>query len=79
MMYIDVRYSCNLCGLEDVVVSVPARESELDPLMEWWTMMLLRVGENHRIRSPQCQTKSLQRLKIPMGKATKWVGGVDIQ
>lgn len=76
-MKIEIRYSCGACGLKDVAVDVPARDSDEDVLL-WMDATGLLLGRDHHERSPHCQPKMLQDVKIPIAGAD-WVGGPPVQ
>lgn len=76
-MKIVLRYSCRACGLKDVAVTVLARDSDEDVLL-WMDATGLLLFRDHRDRSPHCQPKTLQNVKIPMVGA-EWVGGPPVQ
>lgn len=71
-------YSCVVCGLEKIKVIVPAR---LDPDKEnvevWMNKTIALVGKDHQQKSPQCTTKHLRNLMIPIENAG-WIGGPQI-
>lgn len=74
---IDVLYSCHLCGLSDVTVSVRARRSEEDVIAWMEGTCIPATGADHARRSPTCHPQSLQNLKIPIDGA-EWVGGPKV-
>lgn len=74
---ITIQYSCVLCGIRDASVRVPARASDED--VERWVNMAIRAtSDDHKQRSPDCKTRTLQNLKIPMDGA-EWIGGPAVQ
>lgn len=77
-MTINVMYSCTLCALIDASVTVPARESETKPVVEWVEETIKLIAADHARRSPLCRPKQLHNLKIPI-EGAEWVGGPPIQ
>lgn len=75
-MTICLRYTCDLCGLNDVSLDVPAREHE--DVVAWMHATVQRVADDHRRLSPGCPARELTHLKIPISGAQK-VGGPPIQ
>ena len=73
---ITVLFTCERCGLKDVHLQVPARESPLDDVCEWMQQTVLAVSERHGELSPRCRAKRLAALKIPMDKddPNDWIG-----
>jgi hypothetical protein len=71
-----IKYSCTLCGLQKVSVVVPARGEE--DVLVWMDATGLFLSDDHRKRSPACQTKELQDVMIPMS-GTDRVGGPALQ
>jgi len=74
MNKVTLRYSCRLCGLNDVSAEVPAREREAEPVEAWLNAAMLFLASDHRKRSPGCKPASLQDIKIPM-TGVEWIGG----
>lgn len=77
-MTIDVRYSCDACGLRSVVVSVPARMSDDEDVAVWMDRTVRLTWQDHWRRSPHCRPETLTNLMIPVSGATR-VGGVSVQ
>lgn len=74
---IGVKYSCHLCGLKDIEVQIPARETE--DVLAWMHQVLEPgVGADHQMRSPHCKPKTLKDVKIPMSGADR-IGGATAQ
>ena len=73
---VGVLYSCHGCGLKDVEVKVPARESE--GVIVWMnTKLQPGLGADHTLRSPHCASEVCD-VKIPMD-GTDRVGGATAQ
>jgi hypothetical protein len=72
---ISVLYSCDLCGLVDIPVSVPARENE--DVIQWMETMGVLLSNDHQKRSPHCHPKTLSQVKVPMTGTDK-VGGASV-
>ena len=70
---ITVMFTCKVCGVEKVKVSVPARESPGKDLMEWMDETMLECMAMHLAHSPLCSTKHLD-LMIPLAGDAEWVG-----
>lgn len=75
-MNITVTYSCRVCGLNEVGVDVPARESE--DVVAWMDRTVRLVAADHAWRSPDCRTDHLANLKVPLTGAAK-IGGPAVQ
>lgn len=71
-----VRYSCRVCGLADVEVSVPARESE--DVAQWMNATVRLLGADHFQRQPECSTEVLNDIKVPLADGAK-IGGATAQ
>ena len=69
---IVVQYSCDLCGLANVSVVVPARDEE--PVTVWMEATIRIVSGDHRKKKPRCHPKTLSKLMIPDNNRAK-VGG----
>jgi len=69
---IQVFYSCPLCALRKVAISVPAREGE--DVLQWMEATLRLLAADHAQRSPTCHPDQLHDLMIPM-TGTARVGG----
>ena len=70
---IAVLYSCPLCALIDVKVSVKAREPAEDVLV-WMDNVIATVSNDHAHRSPDCHPDELKNVKIPTAGAD-YIGG----
>lgn len=75
-LFVEVLYSCPLCGLKDIAVRVPAREEE--DVRQWMEATIVHVADDHHFRRPRCRPDSLHDLKIPMIGTDK-VGGASRQ
>lgn len=73
MTTITIKYSCTLCGLKDIDVTIPARYAN-DDVVHWMSDVGIYLSEDHAMRSPSCHPTSLQDVKIPMDGA-EWIGG----
>jgi len=71
-LMITVFYSCPACGLKDVAVVVPARETE--DVRVWMDKTIRLTCDDHAQRSPSCHPEQLHDLKIPITGADR-VGG----
>lgn len=72
---IIVFYSCALCGLRRVPVTVPARAAE--DVLDWMAVTVRRVSDDHHTRSPHCRPATLTDLLIP-ASGTDRIGGPAI-
>jgi len=73
--HLIVKYSCYTCGLKDVEVPVPYRQSE-QIVTDWMEKVVIALlGQDHMVRSPFCTTQRLQDLKIPVPDGTQFIGG----
>jgi hypothetical protein len=73
MKTVTIKYSCPLCGLVDIDVTIPARFEE-DDVVVWMKDVGVYLSEDHSLRSPECHPAALKDIKIPIGDA-KWIGG----
>lgn len=76
---IQCKYSCDLCDLNRVIVTVPARLDE--SVTEWMDATIVRICADHTARSPNCHPKTLKELLIPVedkqkGIQSDKIGGV---
>ena len=69
---IPCLYSCFACGLENIEVLVPARESE--GIDAWMNGLIVYLSADHERRSPNCHPEELKNVKIPITGASK-IGG----
>jgi len=60
---IQVKYSCQFCGLERVCVSVPARIGE--PIELWMQQTVHLICDDHDQRSPHCHPEEFAEVMIP--------------
>jgi len=75
---IGCLYSCNVCGIKDAEVQVPARGAE--DVIAWMNGTLTpHLVADHEQRSPGCRPQSLSQVKIPMPAGTDRVGGAPAQ
>lgn len=75
---ITIRYSCPACGLVDEKVDV--RDREPGENVVTWTrdVMGWAINIQHRRRSPGCNAKTAEDVKIPM-TGRNIIGGPIIQ
>jgi hypothetical protein len=73
METIEIKYSCEYCGVQDAAVQTPTRMEEV-PVETWMNTMILFLAADHKRRSPACFSVKLAAVKIPMG-GRRWVGG----
>jgi len=69
-----IRYSCKVCGLKDIEIQIPFRDSNEDVVKWMESKVIPATGADHRRRSPLCMTQELSDLKIPITGA-EYVGG----
>jgi hypothetical protein len=73
-IYIYVKYTCKLCGLEMVHCQVPARERNQN-VMDWTLKVLaLAISRDHEQRSPECKATSISEVYVPIVGAS-FIGG----
>ena len=73
-MTIGVRYSCALCGLEDVEVAVRIRGRDEDVIQWMENAVMPALGRDHFNRSPECHPSTLTQVKIPVPPGTAMIG-----
>lgn len=67
---ITVLYSCELCGIIDKPVQVPAREHHEIDVAHWMREVVGRsISLDHEQASPTCHPKSLTNIKVPLSGA----------
>lgn len=77
MIYIVCKYSCALCGLRRAQVRVPARGEE--SILDWVNKVAaVAISQDHAQRSPNCPSREMSELMIPISGAEK-VGGPSVQ
>ena len=69
---VKVRYSCRECGLRDAVVEIIPRTDE--DIVVWMKALNVVLSRDHHARSPTCEPKALQDVKIPIG-SKQVIGG----
>lgn len=70
-----VEFSCTLCGLVDQPCYVPERE-ESEDVAKWFQDVLTpSLYERHKQLSPDCPSRNLKNLKIPITGAN-YIGEV---
>ena len=73
-----VKYSCHQCGLKKIEVAVRLRE-EAEDIVKWVEDIVgWAIKDDHRLRSPDCNAKSVQDLMIPITGVNR-LGGPVIQ
>ncbi len=76
MAAIEVKYSCKVCGLQQVSLKVPARDDPDSDIEKWIAATAKLAGNDHMIRSPMCRGKHVD-LMIPVGDVNKgYVGHI---
>ena len=71
---IECTYSCEVCGLDDVPVKVPARGEE--DVVDWMRKVCTpALYRDHHFRCPECTSQMLKNLMIPMPVGTDRIGG----
>ncbi len=74
---IEVRYKC-LCMDKEVALRVPARCGPAHDVVAWITDIVgVRIGADHKKRSPTCQSDSMDRVKIPVPPEDGYVGQAE--
>jgi hypothetical protein len=75
---IIVKYSCKVCGLDRVEVSVPARNSPNSDVKAYVEQAIgQRVRRDHHRRSPSCLSDVMSEVMIPLPKEddpNPWIG-----
>lgn len=73
-MNINVKYSCDECGLEKAECEVPARAEDTD--VRFWVEYICgsAVRVDHYRRSPGCRANTISNLMIPISGAD-FIGG----
>lgn len=65
---VGVRFSCQGCGLKDVLVKVPAREDpDAEPIKEWIDKLGYWMSKAHRRLSKNCTSLVMSNVVIPTG------------
>ena len=67
-----IEYCCDECGIQDMRLLVPSREDE--SVDDWMGLVSYHIRDNHVAMSPDCKTKKISRIKIPMTGTAK-IGG----
>lgn len=67
-----MSYTCGMCGLVDVPVSVPARGAE--DVVTWVQTTANICGANHILKSPHCPATSLD-IRVPIEPSADRIGG----
>lgn len=69
---VEVRISCELCGLTDLKVYVDERTEEQN--LEFWMnkVFLPKIAAAHHMIHPDCKPQKLSEVKIPA--SSKGVG-----
>ena len=58
----------------DVTVELPVRADQSEDVIVWMKKLEVTLGLDHFKRSPGCEPKTLQNIKIP-DKGRAWIGG----
>lgn len=70
---IEVKYTCEGCGIVKRPVNVPARSTE--SVTDWMKGVVVRIiAEDHRATSPGCKSTRIKDLLIPVPDGTQFVG-----
>lgn len=69
------KFTCRQCGLYRTEVVVPARGEE--DVKTWMDATRHHIAQAHRERSPQCRSRVMDELLIPM-TGTDRVGGPPV-
>ncbi len=76
MSKIDVRYTCDGCGIIDRIVIVTERKpGEL--IGDWMDHMRHALARDHRAMSPNCLATEIKQVKIPMSGRRNIGGPVE--
>ena len=70
---IEIKYSCNQCGIKDKSVQVIARDNE--DISSWMNSVGYALSRDHDNTSPYCKITKLDEVKIPILNEEK-LGGV---
>jgi hypothetical protein len=71
---IEIIYKC-VCMADEVKLDVPARRGPSVDVTLWVEDVVgVKVGEDHRQRSPRCLSTKMEFLKIPLPRDTGYVG-----
>jgi len=65
MSAVGVRYKC-VCMGEEVELQVPERKPVVDVVMWLEDVVTPRVAADHMARSPQCRSRVLEHIKLPV-------------
>lgn len=71
---LTVLYSCAECGLTNQAVVVPARLDGSSNVAVWMRNTGNMAHADHKMRSPACKTRTLDKLALPMPEGVRWVG-----
>ena len=72
---ITVKYSCNLCGIKNREVQIPAREHADVDVVKWMKEVVGKIlSDDHALRSPNCHPTSLSDVMIPMPPEAEFIG-----
>ena len=71
---IELTYTCDLCGVKDREVRVPARQDE--DVVQWLGQIAMAALQaDHEKISPGCRPENFTDIKIPVSGADK-IGGI---
>jgi hypothetical protein len=74
---IQVKYSCFKCGINRVLVAVPARQDE--DVVEWMNKVCApALSADHDRRSPHCRITKLDEVMIPLYEDSDKIGGAGV-
>ena len=72
---IQCKYTCSRCGIYQQIVTVPAREDE--DVVTWLNEVAAAgISADHSRRSPQCTSRTMDELLIPVPEGTEKIGGL---
>lgn len=71
---IQVKYSCFKCGINRVLVTIPARQDE--DVVAWMNNVCApALSRDHDRRSPHCRITTLDEVMIPLFEDSEKIGG----
>lgn len=69
----EIRYKCS-CIPKEASINVPARDS-VEDIMDFMHRVQAALGSDHRRRSPQCRSTTMEYAKIPLVEDV--IGGAE--
>ena len=68
-----IIYKCT-CMAEEIAIDIPGRRPDQE-ITDWMEHTVKPwLGEDHQLRSPFCQAKAVEYLKLPMPEDGRRVG-----